>query len=164
MPSTKPRPVHLLRREPQITLGRIPGLPHDPVRRIPRLVLRPDPGHVVTEPRRRPRRAHPLRQHRRRHVGRVGQQATHPRLDQRKRRLNRSPLVLRWRFRPHRLDHRRPRDAQPPRDRRVRHLLRSEPPDQCPVLHSDHPSDGVGVSTFHRRNCSVFKRRRHHLR
>ena len=40
--------------------------------------------------------------------------------------------------RAHRLDHRRPRDPQPLGDPRLRHPLRSQPPDQRPVLQSDH--------------------------
>jgi hypothetical protein len=54
-------------RKPQIALRLIPGFVRDSVRRISWGILRPDPGHVLPEPCRRPPPAHPLGQHRRRH-------------------------------------------------------------------------------------------------
>ena len=59
----------------------------------------------------------------------------------------------------HRLDHRVPRDPQPLSDPRLRHPLRRQPPDQRPVLQSDH-TPIVECSLFDRRYCSVFDRHR----
>ena len=61
-----------------------------------------------------------------------------PGLDRRERRLRRPPHIPRRCLRGHRLDHRGPRDPQPLRGPRLRHPLRRQPPDQRPVLQSDH--------------------------
>ena len=128
----------LPRREPQIALRRVTGRPGQPVGRIDRPVLGTQPLHVVAEPPDRPAPAHPLGQHRRRHVRGLLQQRPHPRLEHRERRRPRRPLIPRRRIRVHRLDHRGPRDPQPLRDPCLRHPLSSQPPDQRPVLQSDH--------------------------
>lgn len=149
----------LLRREPQIALRRVPRRPRDPIRGIETLLLGPQPLHVVTEPPDRARPPDPLREHRRRHRRRLQQQRTHPRLERRERRRRRCPLIVRRRFRVHRLDDRGPRDPQPLSNMRLRHALAGQPPDQRPVLQSDH-SPIVECSLFKRRYCPVFERRR----
>ncbi len=63
----------------------------------------------------------------------------------------RGPLIPRRRPRGHRLDDHGPRDPQPRSDPRLRQALRSKPPDQRPILQSNH-SPIV--------ECSLFKRRR----
>jgi hypothetical protein len=51
-------------REPQIALGLVAGFVTDPVGRLRRGILWPDPAHVLPEPGRGPGPAHPLGQHR----------------------------------------------------------------------------------------------------
>ena len=75
-----------LRREPQVALRRVTRRPHQPISRIRTAMLRSQTGHVLTEPRRRPRPADPLREHRRRHLRELGQQRPHPLLERRERR------------------------------------------------------------------------------
>src|SRR3546814_11702774 len=60
----------LLRREPKITLRRITRIPRQPIRRVDRPELRPQPLHPRPKPRDRPLPADPPRKHRRRHVRR----------------------------------------------------------------------------------------------
>ena len=60
------------------------------------------------------------------------------RLELGERRRPRRPLIPRRRVRVHRLDDRGPRDPQPRRDPCLRHPIGSQPPDQRPVLQSDH--------------------------
>ena len=55
-------------------------------------------------------------------------------------------------------DHRVPRDPQPLSDLRLRHPLRGQPPNQRPVLQSDH-TPIVECSLFDRQDCSATKRR-----
>jgi len=128
----------LLRWEPQITLRCITCRPDQAIGRIDRPMLRAQLLHVLTEPSDRALPPDAFGQHRRGHVRRLGEQGPHPRLDYRERRRPRPPLIPRRRGRVHRLDDRGPRDPQPLRDPRVRHALPSEPPDQRPVLQSDH--------------------------
>ena len=59
-------------------------------------------------------------------------------LEHGERRRSRRPLIPRRRVQVHRLHDRCPRDPQPLGDPRLRHALRSQPPDQRPVLQSDH--------------------------
>ncbi len=65
-------------------------------------------------------------------------------LNRRERRTN----IRRWRLRIHCLDRRRPRDPKPRSDPRVRHPLRGKPPDQRPILQSDHSPIAVACSLF----------------
>ena len=44
--------------------------------------------------------------------------------------------------------HRRPADAQVPRDLTLRNTIRDQPPDQSPILHRDHPSNLSGWPRF----------------
>ena len=69
----------------------------------------------------------------------------------RKRRRRSPPLIPRRHLRADRLQHSRPRDTQPRRDPRLRHTLRRQPPDQCPIFQSDH-TPIVECSLFKRRN------------
>jgi hypothetical protein len=101
-------------------------------------MLGPQPLHVLAEPPDRPSPAHPLGQHRGRHVRRLFQQRPHPGLEHRERRRPGPAHIPRRRIRLHSPDHRGPRDPQPLRDPRLRHPLSSQPPDQRPVLQSDH--------------------------
>ena len=88
----------------------------------------------------------------------LGQQRPHPWLERSERRLHRRfPHVLRWLRRRHSTGHRVARDAQPSRDLRLRHALRGQPPNQRPVLQSDH-TPIVECSLFDRQDCSVFSR------
>jgi hypothetical protein len=119
-----------LRWEPQITLRRITRLPNQAIRRIDRPMLRAQPLHILPEPADRALPADSLSQHRRRHLRRVPQQSPHPRLEHGERRRSRHPLIPRRRVRVHRLHDRCPRDPQPLGDPRLRHALRSQPPDQ----------------------------------
>jgi hypothetical protein len=66
-------------REPEIALRMVTGCVADPVRGISWCILRPDPGHVLPKPCRRPGPAHPLREHRRGHPRVLQQQRTNGR-------------------------------------------------------------------------------------
>ena len=128
----------LARREPQVALCRVASSPGDPIRGVDGAVLGTQPAHVVAEPSDRASPAHSFGQHRGRHVRRLGQQRPHVRLELGERRRPRRSYVARRRIRVHRLDDRGPRDPQPLSDARLRHPFRSQPPDQRPVLQSDH--------------------------
>lgn len=127
-------------REPQITLRLITGLIRDPVSRISRGILGPDPGNVLPEPRRRPRPAHPFSQHRRRHPRVLQQQRTNSRFHSLDTRVLRRPNV-RWRtLRADCLRDGVPGDPQPRRYRPHRFTLgQMQPPNKRPILHCDHP-------------------------
>lgn len=92
-PTTGDRDPH--RREHQIALRLIPGLITDPVRRVLRGVLRPDPSHVLPEPRRRPGPPNPLGEHRRRQPRIVLQQSPDLRFHRLDSGLLRRPFILR---------------------------------------------------------------------
>lgn len=127
-------------REPQVALDLVPGFVVDPVRGIGRVVLRPDPGHVLPEPRRRSGPAHTLGQNRRRHP------RVHPqqRPDRRFHRLD--PGVLRCTdigrraIRTDRFRNGVPGNTQPRCYRPHRLTLgKMQPPNKRPILHCDHP-------------------------
>ena len=80
---------NLCLREHQVALDLVPGLVTDPVGRIRRCVLGPDPCHVLPKPRRGTGPSHPFGDHRRRHPE-IGQ---------------------------------------------------TQPTNQCPIFHCDHPSN-----------------------
>jgi len=80
-------------REPQIALHLLTRLVHQAIRRVRRHILGTDRGDLVAEHRCRP--AHPLRQRRRGHPRRRGQQHPHLRRIRVKTRARRGPLVLR---------------------------------------------------------------------
>jgi hypothetical protein len=138
----------LPRREPQITLRRIPGSPTEPVRRVDRTVLRSEPPHVLPEPRDRPRPLDAFRDHRRRHLRMLRQQRPHSRLERREGRRLRRPHILRRSLRSQRPINRRPADTQLPRDLPLRNTLRDQPPDQRPIFHRDHPTNLSGWPRF----------------
>ena len=91
---------HVRRREPQITLRRLPRLILGALRRIRRQEQRPQHPHPFLEHRHRPGPADPLRDHRRRHRRPRLQQLPDPRLDLVHDRTLRRPLILRRRLAP----------------------------------------------------------------
>jgi hypothetical protein len=148
--------------EPQIALDLLTRVIHDPIGRIGRRIVGADPRHVLPEPGRRPRPAHPLGQHRRRHRRRHLQQPTDPLLERRETGRHRRPRVLRRPRRSHSLRHRVPADPQIPGDLRLRHpLTQMQPADQRPVFQGDHFPIVGRCSQFERHICSVFERHRH---
>ena len=116
------------RREPEITLGDLPGRITGPRRRVRRQVGRPQ---LRDPPAQRPDRIRPpdpLRDHRRRHRRIRLQQLPDPRLERIHHRPRRCPPVLRRPVTGQRRLHRVPRDPQYPGDLRDRHALRPPQP------------------------------------
>lgn len=139
-PTTGDRDPH--RREHQIALRLIPGLITDPVRRVLRGVLRPDPSHVLPEPRRRPGPPNPLGEHRRRQPRIVLQQSPDLRFHRLDSGLLRRRFILRRINSPDRFRDRVPRNTQPASNRSHRLTLsQMQPPNKRPILHCDHPSN-----------------------
>jgi hypothetical protein len=126
--------------EPQVALRLIPGFVTEPVRRIGRGILRPDPGHVLPEPRRGPGPAHTLRQHRRRHPRVLPQQRTDGRFHRFDPRVLRRTHIGRRPVSADCLCDRVPGNPQPCRYRPHRLTLgKMQPPNKRPILHCDHP-------------------------
>ena len=136
------------RREPQIALCCITWHPGQPVRRIRAPVLRPQPCHVLPEPRRRSVPAGPLCEHRRGHLRELRQQLPYPRLERIKRRRDRPALILRRQLRGDRPRDRRPADTQLMCHLPLRNPVSHQPADQRPILHRDHPANLSGWPHF----------------
>lgn len=126
--------------EPKIALRLIPGLIRDPVSWISRGILGPDPGHVLPEPGRGPRPAHPFSQHRRRHSRVLQQQRTNCRFHSLDPGVLGRPDVS-WRtVSAHCFCNGVPGDPQPRSYRPHRLTLgQMQPPNKRPILHCDHP-------------------------
>ena len=126
-----------------------PGCPDQPIRRIDRPMLRPQPPHVVPEPGDRSRSSRPARRSPSpASPGCPQQHRPHPRSNGVNDVGYRRPLILRRPIRSHRPRHRRPPDPQIPRDLPLRNPIRDKPPDQRPILQRDHPSNLSGWPRF----------------
>jgi hypothetical protein len=111
------------------------------------------------EPRRRPRPANPLRDHRRRHQRKFAQEGPDPWFERVKRRHHRSSRIGWRRLRGNSPRHRFPRHSKPFRYRPNRHTLTAvKMPNLCPILQADHPSIVSGWQGFQRAKLDWFSK------